>query len=152
MDTSAIAGVVGAAVAVVGGAAGCVRWLWRRRPRVHVTVALGWVTRGSVRTPVLDVVARNDSAFTITIMEWGMEKTGIDAVPDLRLNETKLPHTLIPGAALTQSVGPQGFRRGQVTLDAPLTAWVKDQNDRRFASKPLTAGPGPQQHGGIRSV
>lgn len=147
-----IAGVVAAAVAVSSAIASTVRWLWRRRTRIKVTVALGWVTRGPVTTPTIDVVARNESAFAVTVMEWGIAQLGHDIKPDPRLNETQLPHVLVPGSALTESAGPFDFISGQLSLDAPLAAWVRLPDGKRFESPPYTPGPGEQQHSGTRAV
>jgi hypothetical protein len=152
LNTGLVVAVVGAGVAVLAAITGVARWLWRKRTRIQVTVALGWVTRGPQRTPAIDMVALNKSAFAVTVMEWGIEQLGNDVSPDPRLNEMRLPHVLVPGAALTETAGPQDFLSGYVSLHSPLTAWVQLANGKRFNSQRYTPGPGKQQHGGTRAV
>lgn len=62
MNAGEFASIVGAALAVLVAITGFVRSLWRKRTRVRVTVAIGWITLGAERTPAIDILVRNNSA------------------------------------------------------------------------------------------
>ena len=123
----------------------------RRRPRLRLTFALGFVGQ----LPAVDVRIYNAADRPVTVAELGFEAQpggGVAPTPDPRIYETPLPATLASFGELSLAIPPDGFVRGSLDLDKPIVAWVRLAGGRVVRSKPYTLGPGRQQHAGVRRV